>query len=198
VIKLSEFQFYHVDCYKKDREEAYKNEGKLDQQYLRETSQNLDAFRHMVDSESISDSKSFHKMWGKQLNTVLHLESVMANAGISGTLGFLDKIRLGRQINRLRRTSMEIASLYRETYSALQIERSSKERFLSPADPTLDQLKEEERKLLNEIKEQINEWCNKTESVQKEMQRIAHRTSQKWKEEIRRQIQEIPKLVEIL
>ena len=198
VIKLSDFQVYHPDCYKKDREEAYENIGKLDQQFLGEVRSHLDAFKTLVESESISDSKSFYGIWGKQLFSIDLLGAVIAEAEMFGSLGFLKKIQLKRQLSKQRNTLIEIGTLYREDYGAIQIERHMKELFPSTGEPTLEQLKDEEKKALAILKEQNVELCNALETLYSDIKEVSKETAYKTREEMKRQIQQIPKRVESL
>ena len=198
VVKFSEFQLYHPECYKKDREEAYDNLGKLDQRFLKEVGLNLNAFRTLVDSESIGDSRSFYEVWGKQLTTIHLLGAVMADAEIFGSLGFIKKIRLKRRLSQQRNTLIEIGDFYREVYGALQIERRMKELYPSSSEPTTEQLKEEESRVLEMLKKQIMELCDNLESLFKDVKKVSRKTAQKTREEMKRQIQEIPKHIETL
>lgn len=198
VIKLSELRLYHPECYKKDREEACEGIGKLDQQFLREVCLNLGAFKTLVDSKSIGDNKSFYEIWGKQLTNLNLLDAVIGLAEFYGSLGFLKKIRLRRRVNQYRNVLMEIASSYREIYSALRIQRHMKELFPSTGKPTIEQLKEEEWRVLNEIKKQVIEWCDELETFHKDIERTSSRASEEVRKRIQQQIQEIPGLITIL
>jgi len=195
IVKFSEFQLYHPECYKKDREEAYENIGKLDQRFLREVRLNLGAFKTLVDSESISNSKSFYEIWGKQLTNINLLSVVMADAEIFGGLGFIKKIRLKRRLNQQRNSLIEIGDFYREVYGSLQIERRMKELYPSSSEPTIEQLKERETESLEMLKEHINELCDNLEALSTDIKEVSRKTAQKTREEMRRQIKEMPKHV---
>ena len=198
VIKISEFQLYHSVCYKRNREEAYENIGKSDQQFLREVSLNMDSFKTLVDSESISDSKSFYRIWGKQLSNIHLLSAVMADAEWFGSMGFIEKIRLKRRLNQQRNTLTEIGNFYREVYGALQIERHMKELYPSSGEPTLEKLKNEEMEALEMLRKQIFDVCNDLETLSRDVKKVSRKTALKIRERMKRQIQEIPKLIEIL
>lgn len=198
VIRISKFLLYHPECYREKRREAYEDIIKLDQRSLGETRSHLDAFRDLVDSESIGESKLFYEIWGKQLMNFNNLSIVMSNAEMFGSLGFLEKIRLNRQLNQYRNTLFQIAEFYREVCGALKIKRRMKELYPSTGEPTLEQLKEEERKSLETLKGQIIELCDNLEKLYNDLKGISRKTAQKVWKEVRYQIQEIPKKIETL
>ena len=89
VIKLNDFQVYHVDCYKKHMEAVYESVGKLSQQFLGEIRSYLDSFKALVHSESISDSKSFYKIWGKQILSTDLVDAIITEAERLKNISFL-------------------------------------------------------------------------------------------------------------
>lgn len=198
VIRLSEFLLYHPECYKRNRKEAFEDIIKLDQRSLEETHSHLDAFKNLVDSDSISESEAFYEIWGKQLMNATRLSIVMSTAEMFGSMGFLEKIRLKRRLKQYRNTLFEIAAFYREVYDAFKIKRRMKELFPSTGEPTIEQLKEEERKALKELKSQIIELLDNAETLYNDAKDVSRKTAQRIRKEFKRQIREIPKQIETL
>jgi len=164
VIRLGELQICHPDCYKEKLEKNYEEVGLFEQRSLREARSYLNAFKALINSESVSSSKSFYEAWGNQLFSFDLLNSVILFAEISGSLGFLQKIRPKRILEKYRKTLMDIGTSYREDYGNMQIARKMKEMYPSSGEPTLEQLKEGEMEALETIKRQVNELCDNVET----------------------------------
>jgi len=189
------FILYHPECYKKNREEAFEYIGKSDEQNLKEFKSNVGSFRSLLDSESISDSHSFFRTWGKQLSNVHLLSAVIGNAELFGSLGFFERMRLKRRLNQQRNAVIDVGNFYTEVYGTSQTERHMKELYPSSGEPTLEQLKNRESQALELLKEQISEVSNDLEALFNDAKKISRKTALKIKEEMKRQIREIPKHV---
>jgi len=198
VIRLGELQICHPDCYKEKLEKTYEEVGLFEQRSLREARSYLNAFKALANSESVSSSKSFYEAWGNQLFSFDLLSSVILFAEISGSLGFLQKIRLKRMLEKYRKTLMDIGASYLEDYGNIQIARKMKDLYPSFGEPTLEQLKEGEMEALDIIKRQINELCNNVETLYDDLKKISNKTVQRTREQITRKIRGIPKHIKKL
>lgn len=198
IIKVSKFQLCHANCYRENRENTYDGIGNLEQGFLSKPRSNLNAFKDLVNSESTSDSKSFYGIWSNQLSNIIHFDFIIGIAELSGSLGFLQKIRLKRMLEKYRKTLNEVGTSYLEDYGNIKIKRQMRELYPSSGEPTIEQLKEGEKEALEIIKSQITELCSSIEAFYGDLRKLSDKTVQKEKEKIRHQIREIPKLVKIL
>jgi len=73
-----------------------------------------------------------------------------------------------------------------------------KELYPSSGEPTIEQLKDEESKALEMLKNQIFEVCSNLENLSEDAKKVSRKTALEIRKEMRRQIQEIPKHIETL
>lgn len=192
VVKFGNFQMYHAECFKKDREEVLRNAGALCENHLSDAHQRIASFKKVVDSKAIAESEIFYEAWGK-LSLVIDLfRCVLSDAEHFGLIGFLHKNGLRRKLSLSRDVIIGIGKSYLEDYGEIKVERTMKELYPSSNEPSLQDLREEESNALSRLKQQIEELNNSLEKMYAELKTLSYKIAQKEREEIEKQIRNIP------
>lgn len=196
VIIINDFVVYEAECYRKNREQAFKSFEDLRNYNLDNSEIDVDKFQRLVNSESIEDSALFYQLWAKQFLVLEIQKLVIDDAERYNTIGFLAKKKLNKKIKAINTLIKILGETYRNDYGMIKTEIFVKQKFpsvQSVQEPSIKQLKEREAIALLSIRRDVEEICRGIRSLIKEMKKLSSNIVIEERKEMKRQIEKSTK-----